>query len=304
MTAANQWTFVEIELLATVGWKCGCRSFHCPCSQNVTHCRKEICSTCLSKKSISVNPLEISKHPLPTRSLRCLRAAVRSTISPLYYGFVMPIPSLQLQKSSVLRKEAQRLVTELWSPKFVTIPWLYSQSWCVTSANQWPFVETEFLATVGWKWGCQPFSCPCSQNVKLCRKEICSTCLSKESMPCVKSKCPLPTRSFRFPRAAVRSTTSALWLHFAHPFVAAAEKNAHLMQRSRAFGHGVVVSKICYNTVIVLSIVLCDCCKPMNNCRDWGFSKLGLEVWLPAFQPPMFAKCDTLPNGDLFGMFV
>ena len=58
------------------------------------------------------------------------------------------------------------------------------------------------------------------------------------------------------------------------------------MHRSRAFGHGVVVSKICCNAVIVLSVVLCDCCKPMNNCRDWGFSKIGLEVWLPAFQLP------------------
>ena len=35
---------------------------------------------------------------------------------------------------------------------------------------------------MGWKWGCQPFSCPCSQNVTHCRKEICSTCLFKTSI--------------------------------------------------------------------------------------------------------------------------
>ena len=29
----------------------------------------------------------------------------------------------------------------------------------------------------------------------------------------------------------------------------------------------------------------------MNNCRDWAFSNSGLEVWLPAFQLPMFAEC-------------
>ena len=40
------------------------------------------------------------------------------------------------------------------------------------------------------------------------------------------------------------------------------------MQRSRGFGHGVMASKICYNAVIVLSTVICDCCKPMNSCRD------------------------------------
>ena len=109
------------------------------------------------------------------------------------------------------------------------------------------------------------------------------------------AKHPLPTRSFTFLRATVRST---------HSFVAAAEKNTNLMRRSRAFGHGVVVSKICYNTVIVLSVLLWDCFKPKNICLDWAFSKIGLEVWLPAFQLPMFAKCDTLPKGDLFDMFV
>ena len=31
----------------------------------------------------------------------------------------------------------------------------------------------------------------------------------------------------------------------------------------------------------------------MNSCRDWVFSNSGLEVWLPAFQLPMFAKRDT-----------
>ena len=72
-----------------------------------------------------------------------------------------------------------------------------------------------------------------------------------------------------------------------------------LTQRSRGFGHGVVVSKICYNAVIVLSVVLCDCCKPMNNCRDWAFSNSGLEVGLPGCQ---LEKCDSLPKRDLCGM--
>ena len=62
--------------------------------------------------------------------------------------------------------------------------------------------------------------------------------------------------------------------------------------------------KICYNTVIVLSVVLWNCCKPVNNCRDWAFSTNELDVWLPALQLPMFAKCDALPKGDLLDMFV
>ena len=106
-------------------------------------------------------------------------------------------------------------------------------------------VEIELLSTVGWKWGCQPFSCPRSQNVTHCRKEICWTCLFKESIPAIpsgNSKHPLPIRSLRSLRAAVRSTSFALWLHHACPFVAAAEKAC---LRSRGFGRGVVVSRTC-----------------------------------------------------------
>ena len=73
-----------------------------------------------------------------------------------------------------------------------------------------------------------------------------------------------------------------------------------LMQRSKGFGQGVVVSKICYviysdcvqdldyRILIVLSVVTRGCCKPMNNCRDWAFRNIGLEEWLPAFQLLIF----------------
>ena len=152
----------------------------------------------------------------------------------------------------------------------------------MTAADQRTVVETELLATVGWKWGCQPFSCQCSQNMTHCQKEICSTCLFKISIPAVpfwNSKHPVSTRS-RFLRATVRSTSSALCLHHAHPFVVSAEKRTRFMQRSKAFGQAVVVSKICYvqysdcvqdldyRTLMVLSVVTRDCCKPMNSCRD------------------------------------
>ena len=46
----------------------------------------------------------------------------------------------------------------------------------------------------------------------------------------------------------------------------------------------------------MLSLVLCDCCKPTNSRRDWAFSNSGLEVGLPAFQLPVFEKCDSLPK--------
>ena len=81
------------------------------------------------------------------------------------------------------------------------------------------------------------------------------------------------------------------------------KKKTCCVQGSRGLGQGVLVSKICYNAVIVLSAVLCDCCKPMNNCRDWAFSNSGLEMGLPAFQLLVFEKYDSLPKRDLCDMF-
>ena len=85
--------------------------------------------------------------------------------------------------------------------------------------------KTKFLASGGWKRVCQPFSCPCTAEKGSVRR-FCSTCLLQESMPFGKSKPPLPTRSLRSLRAAVRSTSSALCLHHAHPFVATEEKRS------------------------------------------------------------------------------
>ena len=42
----------------------------------------------------------------------------------------------------------------------------------------------------------------------------------------------------------------------------------------------------------------------LKNCRDWVFSNSGFELGLPAFQLPMFSKCDSLPKGYLWDMFV
>ena len=214
MTAAKQRTVVEIELLATVGWKWGCQPFNCPCLKNVTHCQKEICSTCLSKESM---PFVKSKPPLPTRSLRFLRAAAGSTSSALCLHHAHPFVA---SEENLSHAEKQRVSS--WSCAFQDLlqcsdcALICSQLHYETAANQPTLVEIELLATVGWKWGCQPFSCRCSLNVAHCPKEIYATCLSKESMPFVKSKPPLPTRSLRSLRAVARSTSSALWLHQLH----------------------------------------------------------------------------------------
>ena len=58
------------------------------------------------------------------------------------------------EKRPVSCREAEGLVTKLWSARTVTIHWMRSL---------W-LLQTKLLAAAGWKWGCQPFSCPCSQN--------------------------------------------------------------------------------------------------------------------------------------------
>ena len=248
VTAANRWTIVEIELLATVGWKWGCQPFSCPCSQNVTHCRMEICSTCLSKESIPAIP---GIHSLPEASgswePQCVPPA-------LHYGCIMPIPLLQLRKKPLSCREVEVLVTELWSPRFVTIQWLCSQSCYLTAANQRTIVEIELLATVGWKWGCQPFSCPCLEHMTHSRKEICATCLFKESIPAItfgNSKHPLSARS-RFLRAAVPSTSPA----FAHAFVAAAERNQSHAEKQRVWSRSCFLQDLLQNSDSALSCAM------------------------------------------------
>ena len=184
--------------LSNSGLEVGLPAFQLPTFENFTQCRKEICSTCLCKESIPTIPFGNSKHPLPTRS-RFLRAAVRSTSSALCLHHAHPFVAAEEKKQSHAEKQRvwsrscrdqnllraiQRLIlSKIWATGY----WLCSQVWHVTSANQWTIVEIEFLATASWKWGCQPFTCPCSKSVTHCRKEIGSRCLFKESMPFVKS---------------------------------------------------------------------------------------------------------------------
>ena len=135
-----------VEIVATVGWKWGCRQFSWPCS------------------------LRNSKHR-GSWEPQC--------VPPALHYCIMPIPSLQLQKKPVLCREAESLVAELWSPGLVKeysdLRWFY-----VTTAKQC-FLKFELLTFNhgGWKWGCQHFSCPCSAKCDYCRcqEEICCICL-------------------------------------------------------------------------------------------------------------------------------
>ena len=140
-----QW--VEIELLAAVGWKWGCQPFSCPCSQ--IHRRKDF-----FRHSCPRNPCLLWN--LSVHTPEAWGSRERQHASPaLQYGCIMPTPSLQLQKKARLTQRREAGLVEEYSD----LRWFH-----VTTAEHWIVLEIEHLTKVGWKC-CQPFSCLCWQNV-------------------------------------------------------------------------------------------------------------------------------------------
>ena len=294
------WQTNEQVSRSTVDWKCGCQPFSCRCSQNVTQCQTRFGQhICLRLR-----------HPFPPFLFgMCnlnfyrdkLEVPESSTLHQLC-AMVASCPSLRCscRKKPVSCREAEGLVTDLRSPRFVAIQWLCSQLCYVTAANQWTMVEIELLATVDWKWGCQPFSCPCSQNVSHCRKDICSTCLCKESIPFVKSKPSTPYQKLEVPesRSTFCQLCITLWLHHAHPSVAAAEKGRKSLsyaEKQRVWSRSCGLQDLLQCSDCALSCAM-RLLQTMAN--QWTSVEInsGLEVGLPALQLPMFAKCDAVPN--------
>ena len=54
---------------------------------------------------------------------------------------------------------------------------------------------------MGWKWGCQPFQLHMFAKREALPKKVYATCLSKESMPFVKSKLPTPYQKLKVPES-------------------------------------------------------------------------------------------------------
>ena len=243
-------------------------------SRFVTHAFCEIC---------------MSLHSLPE-----LRAAVRSTCFALWLHHAHPF----VAAAGINLSDAEK--QRVWSRSYGLQDLLQCSDCALSCAmwllHQWTLVEIELLATVGWnppgnshskmgrtccfmlskmgarrtqwiprgmgwKWGCQPFSCRCSQNVTHCKRRFVGHVSFQEFIPAIPfgySKHPLPARS-RFLRAAECSTCFASWLHPAHPFVAAAGINLSDAEKQRVWSRSYGF-KICYNAAIVLLVVPWDCC--------------------------------------------
>ena len=140
-TAESQWRIVEIRLLATVGWKQGCQpAFQLPMLAKCDALpKRDLCDMFVAGiHSHHHHSFWNSKHPLYQK------LEVPESCSTLHqFWIISSSPSLCCS----CRK---------------------NQSY----AKNWTIAKIELLATVGWKQGCQPFSCRCWQNVMHCRKEI------------------------------------------------------------------------------------------------------------------------------------
>ena len=144
------------------------------------------------------------KESIPT----ILFGNFKHPVPTLHYACVMPIPLLQLQKKDLSMQRSRGFGQGVVVPKICYVQ--HSDCDLSCAMRLLPSNEIELLATASW-------SCRWSRNV-----------LSKESTPAIPFGIPS-----RFLRAAARSASSALWLHYAHPFVAASEESPCLMQRSK-----------------------------------------------------------------------
>ena len=86
-----------------------------------------------------------------------------------------------IQATHAYHSQVAHRLFGLWSPRrFVAVSFdassIFPCSTVIQATEQWRIVEIQLLAKEGWKWGCQPFSCPCSLNVRHGRREVCSTC--------------------------------------------------------------------------------------------------------------------------------
>ena len=117
-----------------------------------------------------------SKPPLPTRSLRSLRAAVHSTSSALCLHHAHPFVA-------ATEKDLSHAEKHNVCSRSCGLQDLLQYSDCALSCGMRLLQTNEQLATVAWKWGCQPFSCPCSQNVTHWRKDARHVCLRHPFQP-------------------------------------------------------------------------------------------------------------------------
>ena len=173
----KKWTIVEIEILATVSWTCGCEPFSCWCSQYVMHAERRCVGHVCSRNPCLLSNLSL--HSLPEAWASWEPRLFRDLCIKWWLHHAHPFVAAA-EKDCVMQR-SRGFGRGIVVPRIVTIQWLRCQLCYVTAANQRRIVETEFLATVSWTCVFRCFSCGCLQNDMHCTK-MCWTCLFKESI--------------------------------------------------------------------------------------------------------------------------
>ena len=169
-----------------------------------------------------------------------------------------PIPLSKIPHLCHMQKSIG-LVTELWSPRFVTEYWnVFFFPFAMSTIKK---CRDRAFSNSGLEVG-PAFQLPMFAKCDAVPNKICGTCLflgipSRISFG--NSTHPLPARSFRFLRATAHSSSSALCLHYAckrsHPFV---EDSGFVSYAEKhKFGHGLVVSKVCYGILECVFFPIC-----------------------------------------------
>ena len=211
-------------------------------------------TTCLFKESFPAIPFWNSKHLLPTRSLRFLRAASGYTSSALWLHHAHQTCHMQRSRGSgrgvvvskicyntviVLSVVLCDCVNEQLPRLSIWPPRVGNGAVNISAAdvrNMWCTAEKRYVPHVCLR---DPFP------LFLC------------GIPTIQ-----PIRSLRFLRAALRSAISAL-NGCIMPIPSLQLQKKIVLSRE---AEGLVTElcpKNCYNIVILLSVVLWDCCKPM-----------------------------------------
>ena len=189
-TAESQWRIVEDQLLDAFsrrGLEAGLPAFQLPM---VGKCdilpKRYVRQTCW--RHLFPPFLLNSKHPIRREAWGSWEPQYARRV--LHCACIFPIPSLQLQiKEIVSCRDAKRLVTQLRSPRFCRKP-------------------------VASQWRAASLSAAHVLYVTHCRKEICSTCMSRN--PCLLWNLSLHSLPEAWgPWERQRAPPASLWLH--HP---------------------------------------------------------------------------------------
>ena len=250
----------------------GAISLSAACLLNATQGRKEIYATCLRNPCFCWN---LSLHSLPEAWGPWDRP---HTSTALHCACIMlakdAIPLLQLQEKPVSCREAEGVVTELWSPR------------CVTYLVQ-DLDYSRILIVLS------VVTCDCCKPMNTCQDLAFSNSglASLSAADFGKMWCSAGKRFMRHVCLRNPCFCGSLSLH-SLPEAWGPWERQHAQQLCIMLAKDPIPSLQLQKKVL------------SHAEKQSVWSRSGLEAGLPAFQLPMFAKCEALQKRDMLDMFV